>query len=256
MNPPRGRVRGGHLRAAWRALRAVLHVLHGLWTIRSEFGRLSHAQSQLVVREWSRRMLAIMGIALEVQGQAPAPGPVLMVANHLSWLDILVMNAAHPSRFVSKADTQHWPLLGSLITGAGTLYIERENRRDALRVVHRMADRLREGETVSVFPEGTTGDGAQLLPFHANLLQAAISASAPVQPVALRYLERGSGQPHPGPVFIGEDTLVASVWRTLRSDTVRAVVRYGSPQRAGGRDRRIWSEALRAEVQAELEALR
>jgi 1-acyl-sn-glycerol-3-phosphate acyltransferase len=261
VNAPHGqaggaRTRGGQLRAAWRALRAVLHVLRGLWIIRSEFGRLTHAQSQLIVREWSRRMLAIMGIALDVQGQPPAHGAVLMVANHISWLDILVMNAAHPSRFVSKADVQRWPLLGSLITGAGTLYIERESRRDALRVVHRMAERLRAGETVSVFPEGTTGDGAQLLPFHANLLQAAISASAPVQPVALRYLERGSGQPHPGPVFIGDDTLVASVWRTLRSDTVRAVVRYGTPQRAGARDRRAWSEALRAEVQAEFDAAR
>ncbi|CDN88456.1 MULTISPECIES: lysophospholipid acyltransferase family protein [Hydrogenophaga] len=256
MNAPGDTVRGGHLRAAWRALRAVWHVLRGLWIIRTEFGRLTHAQSQLIVREWSRRMLAIMGVALDVQGQAPAHGPVLVVANHLSWLDILVMNAAHPSRFVSKADAQHWPLLGSLITGAGTLYIERENRRDALRVVHRMADRLREGETVSVFPEGTTGDGTQLLPFHANLLQAAISASAPVQPVALRYLDRERGQPHPGPVFVGDDTLIASVWRTLRSDTVRAVVRYGTPQRAGGRDRRTWAEALRAEVQAELNAAR
>ena len=254
MNAPRGPVRGGHLRAAWRALRAVGHVVRGLWIIRTEFGRLTPAQSQLIVREWSRRMLAIMGVALDVQGEPPAHGPLLQVANHQSWLDIVVMNAAHPSRFVSKADAQHWPLLGSLITGAGTLYIQRENRRDALRVVHRMADRLREGDIVSVFPEGTTGDGTQLLPFHANLLQAAISASAPVQPVALRYLDSGTGQSHPGPVFVGDDTLIASVWRTLRSDTVRAVVRYGTPQRAGDRDRRAWAEALRAEVQAELDA--
>jgi len=254
VNAPRGPVRGGHLRAAWRALRAVGHVVRGLWIIRTEFGRLTPAQSQLIVREWSRRMLAIMGVALDVQGEPPAHGPLLQVANHQSWLDIVVMNAAHPSRFVSKADAQHWPLLGSLITGAGTLYIQRENRRDALRVVHRMADRLREGDIVSVFPEGTTGDGTQLLPFHANLLQAAISASAPVQPVALRYLDSGTGQSHPGPVFVGDDTLIASVWRTLRSDTVRAVVRYGTPQRAGDRDRRAWAEALRAEVQAELDA--
>lgn len=256
MNPRGGQVRGGHLRAAWRALRAVGHVLRGLWIIRTEFGRLTPAQSQLIVREWSRRMLSIMGVALDVQGQAPTHGPLLQVANHQSWLDIVVMNAVHPSRFVSKADAQHWPLLGALITGAGTLYIERENRRDALRVVHRMADRLREGDIVSVFPEGTTGDGTQLLPFHANLLQAAISASAPVQPVALRYLDSGTGQPHPGPVFVGDDTLIASVWRTLRSDTVRAVVRHGTPQRAGDRDRRAWAEALRAEVQAELDAAR
>lgn len=244
------------LKASWRLLRVTLHVLGGLWTIRTQFGRLPHAQCQLIVGAWSRRMLAIMGIALDVQGQAPQRGPVLQVANHISWLDILVMNAAHPSRFVSKADAQHWPLLGSLISGAGTLYIERENRRDALRVVHRMAERLREGDVVSVFPEGTTGDGAQLLPFHANLLQSAISAHAPVQPVALRYLQRDSAEPHPGPVYIGEDTLVASVWRTLKSDTLRAVVRFGEAQSAAGRERRSWSDELRRALQAELDAVR
>lgn len=244
------------LKALWRLTRAGAHVLGGLWTIRTQFGRLPHAQCQLIVGAWSRRMLELMGIALDVQGPAPAPGPLLLVANHLSWLDILVMNAAHPSRFVSKSDAQSWPLLGSLITGAGTLYIERDNRRDALRVVHRMADRLREGDAVAVFPEGTTGDGAQLMPFHANLLQAAISAQAPVQPVALRYLQRDSGAVHPGPVYVGEDTLLASVWRTLQSDTVRAVVRYGPPQHAAGRDRRAWAEALHTAVQGEIDAAR
>lgn len=239
-----------NLRAGWRALRATVHVVHGLWTIRTQFGRLTHSQSQLVVREWSRRMLSIMGVELVVKGTVPTHGPALQVANHVSWLDILVMNAAHPSRFVSKADAQHWPLLGSLITGAGTLYLERENRRDAMRVVHRVADRLREGDVVSVFPEGTTGDGSALLPFHANLLQAAISASAPALPIALNYVDRHTGALHAGPVYVGDDTLVASIWRTLRSDTVQAVVHFGTPERAGGRDRRTWAADLRERVQA------
>lgn len=242
-----------HLRALGRTARALAHVVRGLWIIRTEFGRLTHSQSQLIVREWSRRMLAIMGVELVVEGEVPAHGPLLQVCNHVSWLDILVMNAAHPSRFVSKADVQGWPLLGALITGAGTLYIERASRRDAMRVVHRMAERLREGDVITVFPEGTTGDGQTLLPFHANLLQAAISASAPALPMALRYLDRGTGQRHPGPVYIGDDTLVASIWRTLRSDTVRAVVRFGTPERAGGLDRREWAARLHEAVQQQLE---
>lgn len=240
------------LRAAWRALRAIGHVVRGLWIIRSEFGRLTPSQTRLVVREWSRQMLAILGVELVVQGEPPAHGPLLMVCNHISWLDILVLNAAHPSRFVSKADVKSWPLLGSLITGAGTLYIERESRRDAMRVVHHMAERLRAGDVLTVFPEGTTSDGRTLLPFHANLLQAAITANAPVQPLALSFVDSLRGGRHDGPLFIGDTTLVASIWSTLCADGVQAQVRYGEPQPPRGRDRRTWAADLRTEVQNQL----
>ena len=236
------------LRAAWRALRAIGHVLRGLWIIRSEFGKLTPDQTQLLVREWTRRMLGILGVELVVQGTPPAHGPLLQVANHISWLDILVMNAAQPSRFVSKADVRHWPVIGGLANGAGTLYIERESRRDAMRVVHQVAERLRTQDVISVFPEGTTGDGQTLLPFHANLLQAAIAAGAPVLPVALRYADRDSGQRSDAPLFIGDTTLFQSIWSTLRADGVQAVVRYGDPQRNEGRDRRAWAHDLQAEV--------
>ena len=91
------------------------------------------------------------------------------------------------ARFVSKADVKHWPVLGRLVDAADTLYLERERRRDAMRVVHRMSEALAAGDTVAVFPEGTTGEGRDLLPFHANLLQAAIATATPVQAVALRF---------------------------------------------------------------------
>ncbi len=86
--------RRSHLAAAWRLLRAVGHVLHGLWVIRTEFGRLTPDACALLVREWSRQMLGILGVQLVVRGTPPERGPMLLVANHLSWLDILVMHAA------------------------------------------------------------------------------------------------------------------------------------------------------------------
>jgi 1-acyl-sn-glycerol-3-phosphate acyltransferase len=242
------------LRATGRALRAVGHVVRGLWIIRREFAQLTPAQTQLHVREWSRQMLCIMGVELLVRDTPPGTGPVLLVANHVSWLDILVMNAAHPARFVSKADVKHWPVLGALITGAGTLYIERESRRDAMRVVHHMAERLQAQDTLAVFPEGTTGDGRTLLPFHANLFQAAIAAQAPVVPVALRFVDAASGQRSDAPVFIGDTTLIASIWTTLRASSLQAVVAYGEPQTHDGRDRRAWAQDLRTEVERLLEA--
>ena len=250
MSPPRR----SPLVALWRLLRASAHVLLGLWTIRREFDRLTPEQCALRVRQWSRQMLGIMGVTLVVRGTPPAHGPLLLAANHISWLDILVMDAAHPARFVSKADVKHWPVLGALITGAGTLYIERASRRDAMRVVHQMAAALSAGDTLAVFPEGTTGDGRELLPFHANLIQAAISAHAPVLPVALQYLDGASGTVSDAPLFLGETTLLQSVWRSLRADGMQACVHFGEPQMADGRDRRAWAADLQQAVAAMLAA--
>lgn len=241
------------LRAAWALAHALWHVLGGLWTIHRVFPALSVAQRTERVRQWSRRMLAILRVDLHVLGEPPAQGPLLVVCNHISWLDILVLNAAQPTRFVSKADVRAWPVLGALITGAGTLYIERESRRDAMRVVHQMADALRAGDMLSVFPEGTTGDGRELLPFHGNLLQAAIAVNVPVLPVALRFVSRDSGQPSEAPTYIGDTTLLASMWRTVKAGDVRAELRYGPTQRAGGMDRRTWAQVLRRDIGAMLD---
>ena len=237
------------LRALAKLALALAHALAGWFTIRLLFPRWSHQRREATVQVWAQRMLRILGIPLQVQGTAPAIGPVLLVANHLSWLDILVLHAARHCRFVAKADVRHWPLIGTLATGGGTLYIERERRRDAMRVVHRMAEGLRAGQIVAVFPEGTTGDGRTLLPFHANLVQAALSAGAPVQPVALRFVDAASGEDSPGPLYLGEDTLLSSLWRTLAGPPFVAHVRFGIPQHAQGRDRRRWAEDLRAAVE-------
>jgi len=235
--------------AAWKLARALAHALAGLATIVFVFPRLSQAHRDARVQAWARRMLQLLGVGLQLHGQPPAAGPMLLVANHISWLDILVMHAARHCRFVSKADVKHWPLIGTLATGAGTLYIERESRRDAMRVVHQMAQRLQAGDVLAVFPEGTTSDGIDLLPFHANLIQAAVTADAPVQPVALQFVDTRSGSTSLAPCYIGDDTLVGSVWRTLTGEPVTALVSFGVPQRAQGRDRRAWAADLRQAVQ-------
>ena len=237
------------LRAVWRLLRALLHAIAGWLTITVLFPRWSQQRREATVQAWSQRMLRVLGIPLHVQGQAPAQGPLLLVANHISWLDILVMHAARHCRFVSKSDVKHWPLIGTLATGGGTLYIEREKRRDAMRVVHHMAESLEAGDIVAVFPEGTTGDGETLLPFHGNLVQAAISANAPVQPVALRFVDRATGKNSDGPLYLGDDSLLQSLWRTLAGRPFVAHVRFGTPQEANGRDRRAWAHDLREAVE-------
>jgi 1-acyl-sn-glycerol-3-phosphate acyltransferase len=236
------------LRAAWRLGRALVHALRGAAIVLLQFPRCDAAQREARVQAWSLQMLAVLGVRLELNGQPCATGPMLLVANHISWLDILVMHASRYCRFVSKADVLHWPLIGTLASGGGTIYIERASRRDALRVVHDVAESLKRGEVVAVFPEGTTSEGVELLPFHANLIQAAVSANAPAQPVALSFVDTSTRALSRTPCYVGDDSLLGSVWRTLAGPPLTAVVRYGEPQLPLGRDRRAWAADLRTAV--------
>jgi len=234
--------------AIWKFLRGLWHVFMGMWTIYARFPQLSPEQREARVQAWALQFLALWGIHLKVLGQPVVNGPALIVANHISWLDILVMHAARHCRFVSKSDIREWPLVGMLATGAGTLYIERTSRKDALRMVKDMAEAMKNGDVVAVFPEGTTSDGRELLPFHANLIQAAIAAEAPVQPVSLKFVDAATGQPSFAPCYIGDDTLIGSMWRTLSAPAIIAVVHFGEPQAANGRDRRAWAQDLRKDI--------
>jgi 1-acyl-sn-glycerol-3-phosphate acyltransferase len=237
------------LRATWRLCRVIVHLAQGLWIIHRQFPRMSAAQQEARVQVWASAMLGRLALQLVVRGQ-PSDGPVLLASNHISWADIVVMHAARHCRFISKDDVKHWPIVGTLATAAGTLYISRESPRDAMRVVHHMAECLQAGEVLAVFPEGTTGDGTTILPFHGNLLQAAIAAKAPVQPVALSFIDAATGEHSFAPCYIGDDTLVQSLWRTLCADRLVAVVQFGEPELSNGRDRRQWALDLRQTIAA------
>ena len=239
-------------RGAWRLARGVVHLVHGMVIVAWRFPKLDAAARAPYIGWWSAKMLRLAGIALEVEGR-PRPGAALLVSNHVSWLDIAVIHAACPhARFVSKADVLHWPVLGWLIRSVGTLFIERERKRDALRVVHEVAAALGRGETVAVFPEGTTGAGAKVLPFHANLLQAAIADHAPVQAVALRYHEPGRRFSTTAP-YIDQMTLVSSIWRVVTARGLGVKVRFLLSEGSTHADRRLLAAHLREEIQQALD---
>jgi len=241
------------LRALWRLAGAVLHVLHGMALMALRFPSLNAAGRQARIQWWSATLLRRLGLALQVSGAAH-PGATLLVANHVSWLDIAALHAAVPqARFVSKADVLKWPLLGWLIAGAGTLFIERERKRDALRVVHAMAQALQDGQTVAVFPEGTTGPGPELLPFHANLLQAAIATATPVQPAVLRFGDARQRFAQAAQ-YIGDTTLGQSLWRVAMADGLHVQVQLLPAQGTAHADRRALAEALRQEIALRLAA--
>jgi 1-acyl-sn-glycerol-3-phosphate acyltransferase len=239
------------LRALLKLTRCSLHLLHGMWTILTKFSSATHGQRSHHVANWSKRFLELLGVTVRVQGQPQQTGPLMVVINHVSWLDILVMLAAQPVCFVSKSEVRHWPIIGWLASNVGTLYIERANRRDALRVVHQIAENLKAGHLIGIFPEGTTSEGRSLLPFHGNLLQAAISSGSPVQAVALRYLE-ANGSLSMSPTYIGEDTLLSSVWRMLRADPVTASLNFLPSMPTNGLERRALAAQLQEIIAARL----
>ena len=237
--------------ALWRLGRAVLHILWGLVQVLTTWDRLDARKRRELHLAWSEKMLSVLGVALEVRG-APHPSAKLVVGNHVSWLDIIAINSVMPSRFVSKAEVAHWPVVGRLVTAAGTLYLVRERRRDAMRVLGLMAQALQNGDTVAVFPEGTTGPGGHIMPFHANLLQAAIDAPAPVQPVVIAYREQGHAV-SPSAAYVGDTDLLESLWMIVTARQLVVRVEFLEARSVAHADRRTLSDQLHRDMSDSLQ---
>jgi 1-acyl-sn-glycerol-3-phosphate acyltransferase len=202
-------------RALWRLACCGFQIVLCLGKCAFLFPRLSPPEHREEVRLFSRRILKSLGVHLTTQGPLQS-APVMRVANHISWLDIMAINTVAPAYFIAKAEVRRWPLLGWMVAGGGTLFLERERKRDAMRMVAQVADQLQAGHPIAVFPEGTTSDGHSLLPFYPNLLQAAVVAQVPAQALALRYADP-QHPISPAPAYVGDTTLLRSVWSVARA---------------------------------------
>lgn len=231
-----------------RLVRVVLHVLAGMAICATVFPWIGSEARNAHIRRWSRQLLAMCNVKVVLD---PASAPVLphamVVANHVSWLDIFVIDALHPSRFVAKAEIRAWPLAGWLAEKAGTVFIARGNRRDLRHIFKGLVHSLQAGERVAFFPEGTTAAQGSLLPFHANLFEAAIDAGVQVQPFALRYVD-SDGRPHPDVDFIGDTTFADSLVAILKARPVTARLTILAPLATAGAHRREMAEASHAAV--------
>jgi len=236
---------------ALRKLVLFLHILQGMLICATVFPWIGKEARRQRIRKWSLRMLAICGVELEVEdrrtGHAPQEGAML-VSNHISWLDIYVIHCWEPTRFVAKSEIRSWPVIGWLCDKTGTIFIERANKRDAHRVLHRIADEMKKGDLVGVFPEGTTTDGSKVLPFHANLLQASISGNIPVQPVGLSYVDAATGELALAPAYIDDITLLECMDSILRAPRIKARLTIGPVLQPEGLGRRELAESARAVV--------
>ncbi|MES2351847.1 MAG: lysophospholipid acyltransferase family protein [Pseudomonadota bacterium] len=206
----------------FRLVRVFLHVLLGMAICATVFPWLGQEKRNGHIRRWSTRLLRMCNVTVEQRaGGAAVLERAAVVANHVSWLDIFVIHSLHPSHFVAKAEIRSWPLAGWLAEKAGTVFIARGNRRDLRHIFKGLVHSLQRGERVAFFPEGTTAAQGSLLPFHANLFEAAIDAKVPVQPFALSY-EDPAGASHPSVDFIGETSFAESIMLILNGPPVRA----------------------------------
>ncbi|MFF7970194.1 1-acyl-sn-glycerol-3-phosphate acyltransferase [Streptomyces sp. NPDC007905] len=165
---------------------------------------------------WCRTIVRAIGVQVRFTGTAAPAGGLLLVANHVSWLDIPLLAAVRPARMLAKTEIRQWPVAGALAARGGALFIERDRLRSLPDTVARIAHALSQGAAVVAFPEGSTWCGRAHGRFHRAVFQSALDAGVPVQPVRLRYRQDGGGA-STAAAFVGEDTLLASLWRVARA---------------------------------------
>ena len=230
-------------------LRSMLHAMKGSWLMWRRFPTATQAEKNALSKQWARDCLRIFNVELEVQGEPQLEGPLLVVSNHISWLDILVLLAVQPVNFISRIENAKWPVLGYLIRGSGTIFVARESKRDTARVVAQIAQYLEaQRGMVAFFPEGRTSAGTGVAHFHGNMLQAAIDSAVPVQALALDYRLATHEQARSSAVSYADINFVQSVLNTLASGPYIARVYCAAPVESRDWQRRELAAQLRSTI--------
>ncbi|MDF1630688.1 MAG: lysophospholipid acyltransferase family protein [Alcanivoracaceae bacterium] len=233
------------VRRLWRLLRVMMHLSYGLLlaAVIGAFWRPYRPLVQRATRHWLSCLLDILAVRMEVNGM-PLQGTVFLVSNHVSWLDIPLIGVQRPVHFLSKAEVRGWPLIGLLAQAVGTLFIRRGSGESQSKSVE-IAEHLKLGRTILVFPEGTTTDGRSVKRFFSQLFAAPALANVPVQPLALRYLD-SHGQLDTSLAFVGDDDFHLHLWQMLRRDQVVVQLSWGEPMVANEDRDQLARQAHRA----------
>ena len=208
----------------WVWAQIWVHVLCGVCTLSFIFPFLNRRSKDEKIQEWSKRLLKIFHIELVVQGAALLENtPHLIASNHISWIDIHVINAFRPIRFVAKSEVEGWPIFGWMAKQLGTVFIRRDSSRHARQVVGQMAEVLKT-ESICIFPEGTSTIGDAVLPFKPNLFESAIVAQVSVFPLAVQYLSKTTGMRSLSTAFIGDMGLLESMSNIIKNRSLVAQI--------------------------------
>lgn len=240
-------------RVIWLSGRATIliaYIAGGLVTaayLRIRFGNrwFLGKPGEEIIQAWMSRVARILGLRISVIGE-PVTGPALMVANHISWIDIVALNSVRPMSFLSKDNVRRWPLIGRLSAATGTLFLRRGSMVGLNRATNEIADRLNQGKHVTLFPEGTTTDGSRVLPFHRALFRSAQRAKVEVQPVALSYRRNGS-RDYIAP-FVGDDAFVSHLLRILSVRSTEVELYFCKPVAESTGDSRVLARYAHARV--------
>jgi 1-acyl-sn-glycerol-3-phosphate acyltransferase len=254
-----------HARDPWRALRylwrvplLLLHVLLGIllcalilsWNKHRVMVDGREPFAHRMIRWWSTMLMRIFGLR-SVRVGTPLPDPVLFVANHTSWIDIELLHSQRAACFVAKAEIARWPLVGWLAASGGTIFHRRGSNHSLAAVMQAMVERLRQGRSVAVFPEGGTGHNGVLKVFHARIFQAALDAQVPVQPVALRFARAGRRVIDAG--FREGEHFMGNLLRMLGEAPLDAEVHFLAPVPAMPDARRRMAELSRERIASALD---
>jgi len=241
--------------ALFRGMRLAGHLAYAM-LLAGCFPVLGRPRRRLFLQRWSLELLTILNVRLRVIGAPPGPHEksMLLVANHISWLDVFVMNAVRPAGFVAKSEVRSWPVIGTLCKAAQTIFIERNVRRDTMRVNRLIAHRLGQGECVALFPEGTSTDGSHVDHFHSSLLQCAVDANVCVRPVAVRYHD-GAGLRCGDASYFGEMSFIQSLLNILHSPSLHATLVFLPELASRGKNRRALADDARAAICKALHSL-
>ncbi len=196
----------------------VLHIAVGVSVLATIWVFCEQTTRDKLVRWWSKGLLWRFNIKIVTFGHAPngVDKNCMVLANHISWIDIHALNSVTPVRFIAKSDINTWPVFGYLARKSGTIFINRTSRKDTARIVETTAEILAKGHNVAFFPEGTTTDGTELAHFKSSIVQAAINAQSKIYPLALRY-PNPDGSINPKLAYAGETTMAESMMQALRT---------------------------------------
>ena len=243
--PPPKSVEKSAVSRAVRITRLLGHLFRGLATTWTVFPKADAATRAEHVRVWSGALVALAGVRVRVVGEPLPEGKFVIVANHISWVDIFAINSLRAVSFVAKKELADWPVAGRLLKNVGTLFIDRTKRRDTGRMVAILAQHIRDGVPLAFFPEGGVSHGVGVRQFNASLLQPAIDADALVVPIAITYSPLRSFD------YVHRNFL-QSVWAILGANEGEVTLTLLPPQR--GTDRRSLAKNLENAIRSQIAA--